>query len=149
MWWTERGKGSSCHSCFVPIQYTRWGLLVTTARGGWNLGRWLWTRIQAAIYGMATHDIHKEEEIEKCAISRKNHGDLCYRYELLAWSFGRQPARTALHTWRGSAKEQSYRVGNAWFRSSKEDRIEEWRPAGVVLWSLVIVSRDWLINSTK
>jgi len=39
---------------------------------------------------MAPRDIHKEEEIEEFAISRKNHGYLCYCYELLAWSFGGQ-----------------------------------------------------------
>jgi hypothetical protein len=125
MWRTQRGKGSSCHSCFTPVRYTMWGLLVTIANGGWNMVRWLWTRIQAAIYGMAPHDIHKEEEFEECAISRKNHGYMCYCYELLAWSFGRRrPARTALHKWRGSAEEQSYRVGSARLCSCKEDVLE-------------------------
>ena len=55
-----------------------------------------WTRIQAANYGMAPRNFHKEGEIEECAISRENHGYLCHCYELLASSFGRQPARTAI-----------------------------------------------------
>lgn len=79
-WHALKRRRKQSHWSFAPIKHWRWGLPVTDCHGGWNLGPTFWTQTEVAIHAMAQSKILKEEEMQECAISWKNHG-----YSLLGW----------------------------------------------------------------
>lgn len=61
----HKGKKKYQNHFLATIQDGRWGSLVTSGHGGWDVGLYFWTKVQELVNGIALQKVFKKVEIKR------------------------------------------------------------------------------------